>query len=106
MFQSHLIFVFCLIIVWNTTNELGMQEKENQVASQKNITNVLKEYTGKWMAIPGVIGTGEGSKNHRPCILVFVVKKSLQISRKIPQKVGGYPVVIKETGRVKALHNP
>ena len=74
------------------------------MSAKENISEVLKRHTPELMSIHGVIGTGEGRKKERPCILVFVVKKTSEISRKIPKTIDGYPVVIQQTGNVKALN--
>lgn len=55
------------------------------------------------MAIHGVAGTGQGEHNGKPCIKVFVTKKSRKLLRQIPEDLGGYPVIIEETGEFHAL---
>ena len=67
------------------------------------IEEVLKEHTKTIMSIPGVVGTGQGLCEGKPCIKVFVIKKTPDLDQKIPKTLDGYPVVIEETGEVKAL---
>ena len=55
------------------------------------------------MALPGVIGTAEGDQDGKPCVMVFVVELMDDLKRQIPDELGGYPVVITETGEFKAL---
>ena len=74
--------------------------EENKV-SEKKIEEVLKEHTDDLMAIPGVVGTGQGLCNGKPCIKVFVVKKTPELENKIPEKLEGYPVKMEETGMIR-----
>lgn len=67
------------------------------------ITEVLKKYTDEWMAIPGVIGTGEGEADGKPAILVLVEERSDTIDKKIPKTIEGHKVVIEATGAIEAL---
>jgi hypothetical protein len=66
------------------------------------IEEVLKQNTGPLMAIPGVVGTGQGLCEGKPCIKIFVIKTTEEINRKIPQEIEGYKVKIEETGTVRA----
>jgi len=84
----------------NKTGEDGEQDKR---MVQKPIEEVLKEHTSKLMSIPGVVGTGQSLCNGQPCIKVFVNKKTAKLEKKIPKNLEGYPVVIQETGKFKAL---
>ena len=69
----------------------------------KAIAEVLKEYTKAIMSIPGVVGTGQGLCEGKPCIKVFVIKKTPDLDRTIPDTLDGYPVMVEETGEIKAL---
>ena len=96
----------CLVILltfsFSSTGETSdMHEKGNQMAS-RTIAEVLKEHTTSLMAVPGVVGTGQGLCEGKPCIKVFVIKKTPELVQKIPDTLDGYPVVIEETGEVKA----
>ena len=66
------------------------------------IKEVLKKYTDNLMSISGVVGTGQGLFDGKSCIKVFVVKKTPELEDKIPEKLEGYPVKIKETGVIRA----
>jgi hypothetical protein len=50
-----------------------------------------------------VVATGIGEQAGKPCIRVMVVRKSKDITLRIPVLVDGYPVVIEETGEFQAL---
>lgn len=66
------------------------------------IEEVLKKYTVNLMTISGVVGTGQGLFDGKSCIKVFVVKKTPELKDKIPEKLEGYSVKIKETGVIRA----
>ena len=55
------------------------------------------------MAIPGVVGFAQGDFNGEPCLKVFAVKKSPKLLQQIPQLLGGYQVIVEETGEFRAL---
>ena len=48
------------------------------------------------MTISGVVGTGQGLWDDKSCIKVFVVKNNPELEDKIPEKLEGYSVKIKE----------
>jgi hypothetical protein len=70
--------------------------------SAMSIEEVLMKYTDNLMAIPGVVGTGQGFFDGESCIKVFVIKMTPELENKIPEKLEGYPVKIKETGVIRA----
>ncbi len=70
---------------------------------EKTIQAVLKEHTNRLMALPGVVGTGQGECSGKPCIKVFVAKKTRQLVEQIPSTLEGYPVEVQETGEFRAL---
>lgn len=70
---------------------------------KKTIKQVLKEHTEDLMALPGVVGTGEGLCNKKPCIKVLVIKITPELANKIPGELDGYSVSVQETGEIKAL---
>ena len=69
----------------------------------KPIGEVLRESTKAIMSVPGVVGMGQGLCGGKPCIKVFVIKKTPDLDQRIPETLGGHPVVVEETGKVKAL---
>jgi len=71
---------------------------------RRQIADVLRDHTPELMAIPGVIGTGQGAKEGRPVILV-IVRTGSGASGRIPHEIEGYPVVLQETGPVRALND-
>jgi hypothetical protein len=71
--------------------------------ASSDLATVLKNHTGRLMAIPGVVGTAETLCEGKPCIKVYVEKKTPDIEQQIPPAIEGYPVVIQETGTVRPL---
>ena len=69
----------------------------------KSIEQVLKEHTDAWMSIPGVVGTAIGELKGKPCIKILVVQKTEELTKKIPSQVEGFPVILEETGEIRAL---
>ena len=67
------------------------------------IAEALNEHTDSLMSLPGVVGTAQGECAGQPCIRVFVVKKTPDLLMHIPHALGGYQVVVQETGEFKAL---
>lgn len=85
----------------NTVEDYG---GEKQMPA-KSIEKVLEEHTDEWMSIPGVVGTAIGEYEGKPCIKVLVVENTDELTRKVPSQVEGYPVVIEETGEIRALES-
>ena len=69
----------------------------------RSIDDVLSTHTDSLMALPGVIGTAQGEQAGKPCVMVLVVELTDVLKRQIPDNLGGYPVVVTETGEVRAL---
>ncbi len=70
---------------------------------EKTIEEVFSEHTDSLMALPGVVGTGQGECGGRPCIRVFVVEKTPKLLNQVPTSIEGYEVEVQETGDIKAL---
>ena len=71
--------------------------------SEQMIEQVQAKYEDRWMSIPGVVGIAIGGTTEKPLIKVLVVKKTRALEQEIPQEAEGYPVVIEETGEIRAL---
>jgi hypothetical protein len=101
--------VLCLALASMTVCAPGCESRkvyggggEGRMAG-KTIESVLEEHTEELMALPGVVGTAEGSCGGRPCIKVFVTKRTPELDKKIPAALDGYPVEVEETGGIKAM---
>ena len=81
---------------------VGDRAGRKQMA-KRTIEEVLGRHAGRLMSISGVVGTGQGIDGGRSCIKVYVVTKTPSLNRKIPETIEGYPVVVEETGEIRAL---
>ncbi len=70
---------------------------------EKTIEAVLKEHTNGLMSLPDVVGTAQSLCAGKPCIKVYVVKKTPELVKQIPSTLEGYVVKIQETGEIQAL---
>ena len=102
------MILFSIGVIVVSGSALGCSEKrvEDQEGREEmvapTIEAVLKEHTDEWMSIPGVVGTGIGACEGKPCIRIFVVKKTPELLQKIPSKLEGFVVDVEETGAIKA----
>ena len=100
IYSIFFVISICVIVINFPSNFIN--SSENTMPS-KPIKKVLEEHTLKLMSIEGVIGTAEGLCNSKPCIKVYVIKKTRQLTQRIPTTLEGYPVVIEETGEFRTL---
>lgn len=77
--------------------------QEGSPMPEKSIETVLKAHTPHLMSLPGVVGTALGECAGTPCIKVFVVERTPELLEQIPPALEGYPVVVDETGEIRAL---
>lgn len=64
-----------------------------------NILGAL-DAASDWMAYDGVEGVGQGEKDDKDCIVVFVSCPPSALSAQIPDEYRGYPVVFQESGQI------
>ena len=100
-FRLGLIAIAVLALIWAEGPIDGLRGKNSMAA--ETIREVLKKRTAELMAVPGVVGTGQGLCEGKPCIKVFVIEKTPDLKERIPQTLDGYPVAIEATGQIKAL---
>ena len=67
------------------------------------IDEVLAAHTAAWMAFPGVSGTGQGEKDGRPVVVIYVVRSTPELVERLPRSIEGYTVEVRETGVIRAL---
>ena len=67
-----------------------------------SITETLQTHTDSLMAIPGVVGVGEGRRGGAPAVQVLVVRRTPELERRLPKALEGYPVDVVETGVIAA----
>jgi len=64
----------------------------------------MKAHTQQLLDIPGVVGFYVGAlEDGTPCIKIMVAKRSRRLEKKLPTDLDGYPLVIHETGIIRAL---
>ena len=73
----------------------------------RDINVVLAAHDKELLAIPGVVGVYVGTLQDRRtlCLKVMLARKTVE-SRKIPQSIEGYPVIMEVTGEIRALGKP
>lgn len=79
------------------------EQPKAKVMPEKTIQTVLREHTPGLMSLPTVVGTAQGECAGEPCIKVFVTKTTSDLLQQIPSVIEGYPVVVEETGEIRAL---
>ena len=80
----------------------GIAEDEGTVMADKPVAEVLEAHSRQLMALPGVVGVGEGRCGEVPCVLVLVVEKTPALDEEIADLLQGYPVNIVESGEIRA----
>ena len=67
------------------------------------VSEVLKSHSAELMAIPGVVGTGEGASGGSPLIFILVSRRTPEVDSRVPKQLEGYPVEIRVVGVVRKL---
>lgn len=73
---------------------------------KKTIEQVQADHEDEWLAVPGVVGVAIGRAEGRPCITILVSSNLEEVRRRIPRTAEGYPIVLHETGTIRALDGP
>jgi hypothetical protein len=97
------LLLICPVIFFIGLANLSCNREGEKPVERKPIEEVLKRHTDHLMSIEGVVGTGIGESDGKPCIKVLVVKKTEELQKEIPTELEGYKVVIDETGEIRAL---
>lgn len=91
--------VFCGFL-GGCTDESDPDQRELAMP-ELSIEEVLDAYTDSLMAIPGVVGVGQGQCDGAPCIRVLAAEMTSEIEENVPDTLKGYPVDIEVTGPVR-----
>ena len=70
--------------------------------ASKTIEDAQKALSDSLMSRSGVVGMGIGECDGEPCIRVFVVEKTEDLMRQIPETFEGFRVEVDETGEFQA----
>ena len=90
------VFLLVLIACRPTPRPAG------DAPSRMSLSEVLSRHTDSLMAIPGVVGVGEGQLRGEAAVQVLVVRKTPGLERRLPSSLEGYPVHVVETGVIEA----
>lgn len=98
------ITLILFALTFSTCTNIGVHDRQGEnTMTAKSIEQVLKEHTEELMSIPGVIGTAQGLCEGKSCIKVFVIERTPELDQELPDVLEGYPVMIEETGEIRAL---
>ena len=78
-------------------------QEERAPMPEKTLEAVLEKHTPRLMSLPGVVGTAQGLCAGKPCIKVYVKRKTPDLLQQIPSVIEGYTVTVEETGEIRAL---
>jgi hypothetical protein len=96
-----IIGLICMTAAWASP---GAGDKRGEkLMAHKTMEETLSQHAASLLAIPGVVGVAQGQCDKRPCLKVYVIKKTPELEQKIPATLEGYPVVIEESGEIRAL---
>lgn len=80
--------------------------REVRLAANRSLEEVVRAHTDGLMSVPGVVGVAQGLCDGRPCIKVFVARKTSDLLKAIPASVEGYPIAVEETGELRPFQPP
>jgi len=103
VFVITMAFLVTLVAGITFANDAAGTGKKGESIAKKTIETALDQHTDRLMSLPGVVGTAIGECEGKPCIQVLVLKNTPDLSRSIPPSLEGFPVVIVETGEIRAL---
>jgi len=103
--RSSLGFLFAILVIGCTEEQVATEERVELATSHEvamSIEAAQERLTAKLISMPGVAGTGIGECGGRPCIKIFLEKKTPDLMVEIPSNYEGFPVVVEETGEIQA----
>ena len=105
-----LVCILVCLLVWGeacstfSTNRTA-KERKSMSDEQKiaRIEKVLETNRESLMSIPGVVGVGIGGSVNSPSIVVMLRESTPELKRKLPRRLGGFPVQGEVTGEINAF---
>jgi hypothetical protein len=91
------------VAAWIGGCRAGGGAMTGQPQSRPPIQQVLERHTDSLLSVPAVVGVAQGESGGRPVIQVLVVHRTPELEARLPRTLDGYPVVIVETGEIRAL---
>jgi hypothetical protein len=99
-----MILAAALAILGTGCRKSSKDEGSVPVMSTADIIRAMDAHVNELMAIPGVVGVAVGALDDgKLCIKVLVAKKTPEHRERIPKEIEGYPVVIEESGEIRAM---
>lgn len=72
---------------------------------EPDLAELVARHAPRLMALPGVLGVGEGIHDGRPCVVVFVAKDAARVPP-LPESIEGRPVVVRRIEPFAAQPGP
>ena len=69
---------------------------------RKTVEVVLREHRRGLLALHGVVGVAIGSRQGKPCIVVYISEKTSDVLEHYPAILEGYDVIVEESGEFHA----
>lgn len=69
----------------------------------KTIRDIKTQHEARMLRLPGVVSVGIGQdENGNPAIIVGLERPHPDTESQLPDRLGGYPVMVRNVGRIKA----
>jgi len=104
--RVEIIIILLIIVGCSKVDELIQPNKQQQPRSVsspglKSIIEVQESHSSELMAKEGIIGTGIGLTEEKgPCIVVYAETAD---HAPVPKRLGGFPVRVVVTGKIRAF---
>lgn len=98
-------FLFASLVLGCTEEQVATEEGVEPATCHEiaiSIEAAQERLTAKMISMPRVTGTGIGECGGRPCIKIFLEKKTPDLMVEIPSNYEGFTVVVEETGEIQA----
>ena len=66
------------------------------------ISATIERHSGELLDIPGVVGVAEGISDGRPVVQILIARRTQELVSRLPRTLDGHPVVVIETGEIRA----
>ena len=88
----------------NGTTTSRTRTDDPPVSQTLPLSEVVRRRAPELMALPGVVGVAEGAlADGSPCLRVYVVRRTPELDRALPDTLDGWPVDIEESGKFRAM---
>jgi hypothetical protein len=75
----------------------------DQPQGRPPIQQVIERHRDSLLSVPTVVGVAQGESAGQPVIQILIVRHRPELEARLPRTLDGYPVVIVETGEIRAL---